>query len=395
MKRLILILVVVALAAGGGYYFWHRQQAAKTGAAARPAASETVPVLTTKVAAADVPIRLEGVGTVQAFQSVLVQSQVDGKLLELRFKEGQDVKKGDLLALIDPAIYQADYDEAVAKKAQDEAQLANAKLDAQRYSRLARTDYATKQEADTAEAQVRQYTALIQSDQAAIDSARASLGYTRITAPIDGRTGIRAVDPGNIVRTSDTTGIVTLTQLRPISVLFTLPETQLSSLSRAAAADANLPAQAFASGVKTPLDSGELAVVDNQVDETTGTIKLKATFPNANLQLWPGQFVNVRLQIGTRNDALTVPATAVQQGPNGTYVYLVHRAADGSAKAAMQAVQVLQEDEEQAVIGSGVKAGDEVVTTGFVRLTDGATVKVDQPGQGGAAAGGRSGSGAS
>ncbi|SNB68392.1 membrane fusion protein, multidrug efflux system [Arboricoccus pini] len=392
-KRWILISLLVVVLAGAGWYFWRRHETAGQHDA-QATSSTIVPVLTARVQQANVPVYLEGVGTVQAYQSVLVQPQIDGRLLELRFREGQDIKKGDLLALIDPALYQAQLDEAIGKMGQDYAQLANARLDAARYQRLAKTDYATKQEADTAAAQVRQYTALVQSDQAAIDSARTSLGYTRITSPIDGRTGIRKVDVGNIVRASDTTGIVTITQLRPISVLFTLPETQLSSLGNAMAAGVPLAAQAFRSGADEPLDRGSLEVVDNEVDTTTGTIKLKATFPNAELQLWPGQFVNVRLQIDTRKDALTIPAAAVQQGPDGTFAYVVERQGDTATVARLKSIQVAQEDEKRAVVTSGLSAEDEVITTGFVRLTDGEAVRIDRSTAGDAgAAGSRAASG--
>lgn len=373
--RFILILVLLVAALGAGWYFWQHHE--KGGRGQNAASATVVPVLAAHAQLADVPVYLAGVGTIQAYQSVLVQPQIDGRLLELHFQEGQDVKKGDLLALIDPAIYQADLDEAIGKKGQDEAQLANAKLDAARYQRLAKTDYATKQEADTAAAQVRQYTALVQSDQAAIDSARTSLGYTRIISPIDGRTGIRKVDVGNIVHASDTTGIVTITQLQPISALFTLPETQLAALGKAMAAGGPLTAQAYRSDADEPLDQGSLEVVDNEVDTTTGTIKLKATFPNEKLQLWPGQFVNVRLQIETRKNALTIPAAAVQQGPNGTFAYVVERQGDATV-ARMKTIHVAQEDEKRAVVTSGLTTADEVITTGFVRLTDGEAVRVDR-----------------
>ncbi len=331
-----------------------------------------VPVLAAEARTEDVPVYLHGVGSAQAFKTVTVRSQVDGKLASVAFEEGQEVKKGDVLARIDPVTYQAELDQAKAKLTQDQALLANAKVDLERYTRLAKTDYASKQQADTQAATVAQLEAQIAWDKAAVENAQAYVDYCTITSPIDGRTGFRQVDAGNIIHASDATGIVVITQLRPISVVFTLPETDLGQVT-AGMAKGPLTAQALLGASTVPVEEGKLAVIDNQVDDTTGTIRLKATFPNKSLQLWPGQFVNVKLLVETRHDALVVPSAAVQQGPDGTYVFLVE---DG--KVRMQAVEVAQEDADSAVIGKGLTPGQIVVTSGFGRLKDDTLVRVDK-----------------
>jgi multidrug efflux system membrane fusion protein len=333
-----------------------------------------VPVLAVAAKRADVPVYLDGVGTTRALNTVTVRPQVDGKILSVSFKEGQDVKRGDVLVRIDPVTYQAQYDQAVAKKAQDEAQLANARLDLERYERLAQA--ATKQQADTQRATVAQLEALVRLDQAAIDNAKAFLDYTAVRAPIDGRTGIRLVDEGNIVRASDATGIVVITQIRPIAVLFSLPQQQIAVLNKAFA-QAPLTAEVIGADNRTVIDRGTLQVIDNQVDQTTGTIRLKAEFPNQTLQLWPGQFVNVRLLIDTLRQVVVVPTAAVQRGPDGTFVYVARQ----DNTAGLRAVTVTQQDDTQAVIASGVDAPERVVTTGFARLTDGTSISVSSPDQ--------------
>jgi multidrug efflux system membrane fusion protein len=331
-----------------------------------------VPVLAATVARADVPVYLDAVGTIKALNTVTVRPQVDGKLLSVNFKEGDDVKKGDVLAKIDPVTYQAQLDQAKAKKAQDEAQLANSKIDLDRYERLAATNAINKQQADTQRALVAQNTALVQADQAAIENAQAMLGYTTIAAPIDGRTGIRQVDEGNIVHASDTnSSIVTITQIKPISVLFNLPQQDLPQVN-AAFDKGPLTVEAQRSDNDAVIDRGVLRVVDNQVDQTTGTVKLKAEFPNPDLQLWPGQFVNVRLLIDTLKQVLVIPTGAVQRGPNGTFVYVIKD--DNSA--AVRPIVVQKQDETQTVVKSGVEPNERVVTTGFVRLTDGSKVSI-------------------
>src|SRR5690348_4502241 len=276
----ILIAVLAAL------YYVFAGPAAQQRRTNRFGTEGPVPVLAATVARADVPVFLDGVGTIKALNTVTVRPQVDGKLLSVNFKEGDDVKKGDVLAKIDPVIYQAQLDQAKAKKAQDEAQLANSKIDLDRYERLAATNAINKQQADTQRALVAQNTALVQADQAAIENAVAMLGYTNIVAPIDGRTGIRQVDEGNIVHASDTnSSVVTITQIKPISVLFNLPQQDLPQVN-AAFDKGPLTVEAQRSDDDAVIDHGVLRVVDNQVDQTTGTVKLKAEFPNANLQLW-------------------------------------------------------------------------------------------------------------
>jgi multidrug efflux system membrane fusion protein len=330
-----------------------------------------VPVLAVPAAKADVPVYIDAVGTTKALNTVTVRSQVDGKLIEVAYDEGQDVKKGDILARIDPTTFQAQLDQALAKKAQDVALVANAKIDLDRYEKLAATNSINRQQADTQKSLVAQLEAQVQNDQAAIDNARAILAYTTIRAPLDGRTGIRQVDEGNIVHASDSTGVVVITQLRPISVFFNLPQQDIDRVN-AAFAKGPLSVDAQRSDNDAVIDSGTLKVMDNQVDASTGTVKLKAEFPNANLQLWPGQFVNVRLLIDTLKQVVVIPTGAVQRGPNGTFVYVVK----DDNTVAMRAITVAMQDEAQTVASNGVTSPERVVTTGFVRLTDGAKVAI-------------------
>ncbi len=367
------LLVLAAVAGALAYVFYPAQEEQRSGGRRqRFAASGPVPVLTADVKRADVPVYLEAVGTTRALKMVTVRPQVDGKLLSVNFDEGQQVKQGDVLARIDPVIYQAQLDQAKAKKAQDEALLANARNDLVRYQTLAAANAINKQQADTQKSLVAQYTAQVQADQAAIENADAMLGYTTITAPIDGRTGIRQVDAGNYVRAADANStLVTITQIQPISVLFNLPQQDLMQVNEAFA-KGPLTVEALRSDTNAVIDRGKLVVVDNQVDPATGTVKLKAEFPNAQHQLWPGQFVNVRLLIRTLQDVVVIPTGAVQRGPDGTFVYVV---GDGN-KAAVRPVKVARQDENQAVIESGVQPPEHVVTTGFVRLTDGSQVSI-------------------
>ena len=334
-----------------------------------------VPVLTATAKTADVPVYFDGVGTTRALNTVTVRPQVDGRLLRINFNEGQEVERGFVLAEIDPVIYQAQLDQAVAKKAQDEAQLANARLDLERYTRLAQSNAATKQQADTQTALVAQFEAVVNADQAAIDNARAVLDYTRVIAPISGRTGIRLVDVGNLMRAADSSGIVVITQVRPISVIFTLPQQQLGAVNKAFAEGA-LSVLALDADDRTVLDRGALQVVDNQVDQTTGTVRYKAEFPNAALQLWPGQFVNVKLLVDTLRGAIVIPTGAVQRGPNGPFAYVVTE----KATVAVRPITVAQQDDTQAVIASGLSSGERVVTSGFAQLTDGSRVAVASSG---------------
>jgi multidrug efflux system membrane fusion protein len=370
-RTFAIAFILIALAAAIYYVFSASAPQQRRGGRFAPGEGP-VPVLVATAARADVPVYLDAVGTIKALNTVTVRPQVDGKLLSVNFKEGDDIKKGDLLAKIDPVIYQAQLNQAIAKKAQDEAQLANSKIDLDRYERLAATAAINKQQADTQRALVAQNTALVQADQAAIDNAQAMLGYTTITAPIDGRTGIRMVDEGNYVRSADTnSSIVVITQLQPISVLFNLPQQDLSQVNTAFG-KGPLKVEAQRSDNDDVIDRGALRVVDNQVDQTTGTVKLKAEFPNANLQLWPGQFVNIRLLVDTLKQVVVIPTGAVQRGPNGTFVYVVK----DDDTVSVRPITVQKQDETQTVISKGLEAPERVVTTGFVRLTDGTRVAI-------------------
>lgn len=374
-RGFVMTLITLAILAGLGYVGWivtHQQQANNRNQ--RP--DLPVPVLAATPRIQDVPVYLDGVGAIRALNTVTVRSQVDGKLIAVNFTEGQDVKKGDVLGEIDPALYQATYDQAVAKKAQDQAQLANQRIDLTRYEQLAATNAGSKQQADTQRALVAQTEALIKADQAAIDNAAATLSYTKIVAPLSGRAGLRQVDQGNIIHASDTTGLVVITQLQPIAVWFSLPQQQIMRVN-AAAAKGTLAVDVFGNDGITVIDTGKLTGIDNQVDQTTGTLRLKAEFPNATFQLWPGQFVNVRLKVETLMQALVVPTSAVQRGPIGTFSYVIGEDNVVSAKP----VTVTQQNEHDAVIASGLSPNDRVVTTGFANLSDGSKVIVGRDDQ--------------
>ena len=369
-RRTVSITITLLILGGLGYIAWtsyQGRQAANRGA--RP--DLAVPVLAATPRVQDVPVYLDGVGSVKALNTVIVRAQVDGKLIAVNFTEGQDVKKGDVLGEIDPVIYKAQLDQAVAKKAQDEALLANQRLDLIRYQQLAATNAGSKQQADTQRAVVAQQEALVKADQAMIDNAQATLGYTKIIAPLSGRAGLRQVDQGNIIHAADVTGLVIITQLQPIAVQFSLPQQQIVRVN-AASAKGVLAVDVFGNDGTTVVDTGKLTGIDNQVDPTTGTLKLKAEFPNGNFQLWPGQFVNVRLKVETLAQALVIPTSAVQRGPAGTFSYAI---GEGDIVTAKRVV-VTQQNESDAVIASGLSASEHVVTTGFANLSDGAKVVV-------------------
>ena len=338
-------------------------------------ADDAVPVIAAEAVRKDVPVLLEGVGSFQAPNTVTVRAQVEGTLVEVAFREGQDVKAGDVLARIDPATYQAQYDQAVAQKAQFEAQLLNARRDFERYNRLAKNDYGTQQQADTAKALIAQLEAQVRYYAALIDQAKVTLDRTVVRAPIAGRTGLRGVDQGNYVAAGETTAIVTITQIRPIAAEFTLPQQNIPAITKALSRG-SVPVEARTGDGFAVLDQGTLEVIDNQVDQATGTVKLKAVFPNEDLALWPGQFTTIRVAVDTLKDVVTVPGPAVQQGPDGPFVFLVK---DG-ATVEQRKVEVARQDAALAVVSAGVEAGDNVVTTGFTRLRDGAKVAVGAPG---------------
>ena len=373
-RRTVSITITLLIIGGLGYIGWTSLQQRQAADRARP--DLPVPVLAATPRIQDVPVYLDAVGAVRALNTVTVRSQVDGKLIAVNFTEGQDVKKGDVLGEIDPVIFKAQYDQTVAKKAQDEAQLANQRLDLARYQQLSASNAGSKQQYDTQRAVVAQQEALVNADQAAIDNAQAMLGYTKIIAPLSGRAGLRQVDQGNIIHAADLTGLVIITQLQPIAVQFSLPQQQIVR-TNAAAAKGALTVDVFGNDGTTVIDSGTLKGIDNQVDPTTGTLKLKAEFPNANFQLWPGQFVNVRLKVDTLSQAVVVPTSAVQRGPAGTFSYVIGDNDIVTAKP----VAVTQQNEHDAVIASGLSPSDRVVTTGFANLSDGAKVIIGKDDQ--------------
>jgi membrane fusion protein, multidrug efflux system len=334
------------------------------------AAAPAIPVVASKVERADIPIELGGLGTVQALNSVLVKSRVDGQIVKINFSEGKDVRAGDVLIEIDPAPFRAALEQAQANKLKDEALLDNARLDLDRAVRLAKTGATSTQQLDTAKSLVAQLDASVKSDQANIDSAQVQLNYSSIRAPIAGRAGTRLVDAGNIVRAADTTGVVTINQVHPIFVNFALPADSLPQIrSRLKNGDVDVTAQ-DANG--QDLASGKLSVIDNQINATTGTINYKAVFDNAEEVLWPGQFVNVRARLEVLKDVIAVPVTAVQYGPDGPYAFIV-----GSDRVIQKRpVKTGLVNKISAVITEGLQPGELVVTDGHYRIETGSTVEV-------------------
>jgi membrane fusion protein, multidrug efflux system len=382
-RRWLMLGLCLLVLAGIGYAIWFWPANSTSQTARDRNANQPIPVVVSAAEQKDVPIYLDGLGTVQAYNTVTVRAMVDGPLVAVNFVEGQDVKKGDLLAQIDPRTYQAALDQAAGKKAQDEAQLANARLDLTRYQKLVANNYSSAQQADTARAQVAQLEAQVTQDQAQIDTARTQLGYTTIIAPLEGRTGMRQVDAGNIVHAADTTGMVMITQLHPISVMFTLPQQSLPAVANAMRGETPKVLAYVQGAAGSPagvLDTGVLAVLDNQVDPTTGTIKLKATFPNSDERLWPGAFVGVQLQVDTAKNAVVIPSAAVQRGPRGAYIYVI----DQNNTASRRNVVVGHEDGQGSIITEGVTPGDKVVIDGTSRLSDASKVTIVQPAAAGA-----------
>ncbi|MEY2556194.1 MAG: rane fusion protein multidrug efflux system [Verrucomicrobiota bacterium] len=322
-----------------------------------------VPVVAGKVEQKDMPIYLDGLGTVQAFNTVTVHPRVDGALVQINFLEGQDVKTGDLLAVVDPKPYQAAFDQAKAQAALDDVTL-------KRQADLRARNVIAAQDYDTAVANA-------QKSKAAAEAAQVNLDYCSIKSPIDGRTGVRLIDIGNVVHAADTNGIVVITQIHPISVVFTLPEQNLQSILNAGGASGGLKVTALDRGNTTTLDEGSLAVVDNEIDQTTGTMKLKATFPNSDLKLWPGKFVNARLILTTRKDATVIPSAVVQRGPQGTYAYVIKP----DKTAEMRSIKVGQTEANVAIVEDGLKPGEDVVVDGQYKLQPGAHVQISTPQQ--------------
>jgi len=377
---IIVSCVVVVLTVIWGVHYRRAASANAAAAKARSAVVE-VPVVAGTVQQKDVPIYLDGLGTVQAFNTVTVHVRVDGQLQKVGFIEGQDVRIGDVLAQIDAAPFQAQLEQAEAKKKQDEAQLANARLDLQRDADLLAQKIATQQTYDTQKALVDTLVATVKADQAAIDSATVQLDYTTVVSPIDGRTGIRQVDQGNIVHAADANGLVVITQLRPISLVFTLPEQTLGQIQKEGS-PSDITVLAVDRDNSTRLGEGKLAVIDNQIDTSTGTIRLKATFPNDDLRLWPGQFVNARLLLSTRKGGLVVPASAVQRGPDGSYVFTIK----DDNTVVVTPVKVAQIEKGEALIDDGLTAGQRIVNDGQYKLQVGSHVKATAPAKTGAPA---------
>jgi membrane fusion protein, multidrug efflux system len=364
------ILVVVA-AVGLGYFGWQRfhgeDQATASNNNAQKAARVAVRVTIAPVEKTDFPVFLNGLGTVQAFNTVVVRSRVDGQIDKIAFKEGQLVKQGDLLAEIDPRPYQATLDQAKAKKEQDEANLANTNLDLQRFIKLG--EFATRQQLDTQRSTVQQLTAQIAADAAAIANAQTQLDYTSIKTPISGVVGLRQVDVGNIVNAATQSGIVTITQIEPIAVIFTAPEEQLPYINEAQAI-APLRTIAITTDGKKPLAEGALAVVNNQVDTTSGTVRLKAVFDNKDHALWPGQSVSTRLLVQTIKGATVVPDDAIQHGTEGLYAFVVNQ----DSKAELRKIRVSQSIDGRSVVEQGLSPGQQVITSGHFKVQNGTLV---------------------
>ncbi|WP_024509069.1 efflux RND transporter periplasmic adaptor subunit [Bradyrhizobium sp. ARR65] len=367
-KTLLLVGSVLLIGAGAGAHFPHGPAPSH---AAEPKAAPLVPVTAAHANKGDVPIVLEGLGTVTPINTATIRTQVQGTLDSVDFVEGQDVKRGDVLAKIDPRVFEAQVDQAEAALARDQASLKNAQLNLARTQPLAARGFATQQLLDTQDSQVAQAQGTVALDKAALEAAQTQLSYTTITAPFDGITGIRRIDPGNIVHPADANGLVILTQLKPISVIFTLPSTNIPDVQKALASG-EASVDAYDAANKQKLDHGSLMLIDNQVDASTGTVRLKASFPNEKKDLWPGSFVNIHLTIAIRHDAVTVPLTAVLQAPSGAFVYVV----DTNHVVSMRNVKAGQSREGKVLIDQGLSGDETVVTAGQYRLTPGISVEV-------------------
>jgi len=398
----IIAAIVIVLAGAGWYWHGHRKAAREASAASAGAASSAAgmgagrrgpggasgaggpggpgaqqrsPVVVNTVTRRNMDVVLNGLGNVTPVANVTVRVQVSGPLLKVLFKEGQMVKAGDVLAEIDPRPFQATLDQAVGQLARDQALLQNARLDQKRYKTLLAQDSISSQQVDTQDALVRQYEGTVKTDQGNVDNARLQLGYTRIVAPVSGRIGLRQVDPGNIVNTTDTNGIALITQIQPIAVLYTIPEDNLPSVLKKLNAGEKLPVQAWDRQMRNQIGDGTLLTTDNQIDTTTGTVKLKAIFPNTDGLLFPNQFVNVRTRIDTLENATVMPIAAIQRGQQGTFVYVV----GDDSKVKVQVVTLGPGDGSHTAVLKGLEPGQRVVVDGADRLKEGMTVEAVDP----------------
>jgi len=371
LRTLLGIGMGVAIVVAAGWYITTHSSPPQQASRARFGQGQPTPVGIAAASKADIPIVIRALGTVTPLANVTIKTQITGQLIQVAFTEGQAVTKGELLAVVDPRPYEVALQNAQGTLAKDEALLKNAQIDLQRYATLVKQDSIARQQYDTQAALVRQYEAQLVTDQAVVDNAKLNLAYTRIIAPVTGRIGLRLVDPGNYVTMGDATGICTITQMQPISVLFTIPEDSLPPVRKRLHDGAKLSVTALDRAQRTQLGVGELTTTDNQIDTTTGTVKLRATFDNADESLFPNQFVNVRLLADTVKDATTVPVAAIQRGPVGTFVYFVK--ADDTV--AVRVVETGATDGEKIAIAKGLEVGDQVVIDGVDRLRDGAKIR--------------------
>ena len=371
--RWLTVIVILALLGGGGYLLWQRPpatpQVSKRGG---DPARRVMPVVAVPAKSASINVYLNGLGTVTPLKTVIVRSRVDGQLMHVLFREGQVVKEGELLAEIDPRPFQAQVAQYEGQMARDQALLANARIDLERYRVLLAQDSIAKQLVDTQEALVRQYEGVVKLDQGLVDNARLQLGYARVTAPIAGRLGLRQVDAGNIVRAGDATGLVVITQLQPITVVFTIPEDSLPPVMKKLRAGEKLPVDAYDRADKVKLAAGTLLTADNQIDPATGTVKLKAQFANDDSALFPSQFANVRMLLDVKRDATVVPTAAIQRGTPGTFVYVVK----ADSTVTVRRVKLGPAQGELVAVDGGLEVGERVVVDGADRLREGARVEL-------------------
>ena len=381
---LLIALTVIVVAAGVGAWLYYDKSrggeaAAQTeakkagkGRGGKGGDGGPIPVAAEAAQTGNIPIYLSGLGTVVPMRTVIVRSRVDGELVRVNFTEGQYVKEGELLAQVDPRAFQVQLDQAEGQLIKDKALLANARIDLERYRTLFKQDSIASQQVDTQAALVQQYEGTVRTDQAMVDNARLQLSYARITAPISGRLGLRQVDPGNIVHAADANGVVVITEVQPITVVFTLPQDNLPAVMQRMKSNAKLAVEAWDRGFKVKLGSGELVTVDNLIDVTTGTVKLKAKFVNGDLALFPNQFVNARMLLDTRKGVIIIPSAALQRGSQGSFVYVVK----DDSTVSVRPVKLGPSDGERVAVESGVSVGERVVVDGMDRLREGAKVQV-------------------